>query len=199
MHSPFLIGHKVYLRSHLPSDLDTNWYQWFNDFEVTEFMFKGVFPNTLEDQVTFFEQIKELQRSRKHLQLAVVHKETDTFIGVISLGSISWVNRSAEIALVIGEREFKGRGNGLEAMALLINHGFAKMNLNRIWAGQHVGLERWREALEVNLGFRQEGMMREAIFSHGRYHDVVIISVLAGDWFEMLKQRGPTVADLLQS
>jgi len=195
MNSPFLVGRQIYLRPHFPSDLETNWYQWFNDPEVTEFMYQGVFPNTPQGQATFFEDIMKAEQSKSRLQLAIIHKETDSFIGIVSLGNIDWVNRSAEIAIVIGEKKLRGRRNGLEAMALLIHHGFSKMNLNRIWAGQHIGLRRWREALEANLGFRLEGTMRQAVFTHGSYYDVVIISVLAEDWFKLLGQKPLTLTD----
>ena len=197
MQSPFLVGDHVYLRPHLPSDVDSDWYQWFNDADVTRFMFKGVFPNTREQQAAFFAELEQKQQSRTHLQLAVVNRETDTFAGVMSLGSIDWVNRAAEIGLVIGRADLRGRQNGLEAMALLMHHGFSTLNLNRIYAGQHVGLERWKLALMRHLAFVQEGTLRQAMFKDGRYNDVVAISVLAEDWWRRWEEAGRSIAGMI--
>jgi [ribosomal protein S5]-alanine N-acetyltransferase len=188
MINPFLVGKNLYLRAHIHSDIDSNWHQWFNDSSVTKYMYKGVFPNTQEDQAAFLDEILSPSSKNNHLQLAILENETDRLIGVISLGKIDWVNRTAEIAIVIGQKDARSKHHGLEAMALCIDHGFAKMNLNRIYAGQHIGLKPWKEALVEKLGFVHEGTMREAIFSQGRYHNVVIISVLASDWFRLMKE-----------
>lgn len=190
----FLIGENIYLRGHEKSDLESNWFKWFNDQSVTKFMRKGVFPNTYENQVSFFEH---LQNDEHKIQLAIIHKSTNKFIGVVSISDIDWVSSFGEIAIVIGEEEYRGRRNGLEAMALMMYHGFTKMNLNRIWAGQHIGLKSWKEALEKYLCFKQEATLRQAIFSHGKYHDVVIIGALAEDFLQRLEgKNGDPIAML---
>jgi ribosomal-protein-alanine N-acetyltransferase len=199
MQSPFLVGQYVYLRPHQPSDVETDWYQWFNDADVTRFMYKGSFPNTREAQAAFYADLERRQAARTHLQLAVVHRETDTFMGVMSLAGIDWVNRSAEIGLVIGPPQFRGKQNGLEAMALLMHHGFATLNLNRIHAGQHVGLERWKKAIMRHLAFVEEGILREAMFKDGRYNDVVAIATLASDWWRRWDEAGRSIAGMIST
>jgi RimJ/RimL family protein N-acetyltransferase len=197
MDSPFLVGQHVYLRPHQPSDVDSDWYQWFNDADVTRFMYKGTFPNTREQQAAFYAELERKQAARTHLQLAVVHRATDTFMGVMSLANIDWVNRAAEIGLVIGRADFRGRQSGLESMALLMHHGFATLNLNRIYAGQHVGLERWKKAIMRHLAFVEEGILRQAMFKDGRYNDVVAISVVAGDWWRRWDEAGGSIAGMI--
>ena len=183
----FLVGRSIYLRGHERADLDTNWYQWFNDAEITRYMYQRVFPNTYEGQVQFYDR---LHSDKDKIQLAIIHQRMEKLIGVISISNIDWVNRSGEIAVVIGEKEYQGQKYGLEAMALMMYHGFTKMNLNRIWAGQHIGLKNWKEALEKYLCFETEGRLRQAIFSDGEYFDVVIIGALAKDFIKRLREKG---------
>ncbi|HYR07440.1 MAG TPA: GNAT family N-acetyltransferase [Longimicrobium sp.] len=197
MQSPFLVGQHVYLRPHQPSDVDSGWYQWFNDPDVTRFMRTGSCPGTREQQAAFYADVERRQAARSHLQLAVVHRETDTFMGVVSLANIDWVNRAAEIGLVIGRAELRGRGSGLECMALLVHHGFAALNLNRIYGEQHVGLERWKNALVRHLAFVEEGVLRQALFKDGCYNDMVAVSVLAGDWWRRWDQAGRSIAGMI--
>jgi ribosomal-protein-alanine N-acetyltransferase len=183
----FLTGRSIYLRGHERADLDTNWYQWFNDAEITRYMYQRVFPNTYEGQVQFYDH---LLSDKDKIQLAIIHQRTGKLIGVISISNIDWVNRSGEIAVVIGEKEYQGHKHGLEAMALMMYHGFTKMNLNRIWAGQHIGLKTWKEALQKYLCFETEGTLRQAMFSDGQYFDVVIIGALAKDFIKRLSEKG---------
>lgn len=198
LESPFLLGDLVYLRPHTRADLASSWYQWFNDRDVTRYMFKGAFPNTDADQSAFLASLEAGMAARTMLQLAIVERATGRFVGVISLNPIDWVSRSAEIAMVIGEERDRRRGFGLEAMALLTHHAFTKMNLHRLWAGQHSQLERWREALDLGLGYTTEGRMREAIFTEGRYHDVLIIGILAQQWLARVEAHG-SVAGILDA
>lgn len=199
MYNPFLIGKKVYLRGLEEKDLEGNWYKWFNDPEVTKFMHKGAFPNTIEKQRVHFEK---MSLSNTDLLLAIIDKKTNTHIGVVGLHNINWVTRIAEIAIVIGEKEFWGLDYGLEAMALLIQHGFCKINLYKISAGQHVGLEKWRNALGL-IGFKTEAVLKKEMFSEGKYWNKVLISVFGEDFFKLLEERkgkilGESIRDLLR-
>ncbi|HYR11425.1 MAG TPA: GNAT family protein [Longimicrobium sp.] len=199
MDTPFLTGDLLHLRPHSPADLDAGWNQWFNDPAVTRYMYKGTFPTTRQDQAAYLERLGEMNRAGTHLQLAVVDRETGIFGGVASLSNIDWVNRSAEIAIVMGVARMRTRPHSLEAMALLLHHGFATLRLNRIWAGQHVGLRRWKGALERHFAGVTEGVRRQAMFKDGRYHDVVVISTLAADWWRRWELAGGSVAALLRN
>jgi len=197
MVSPFLVGPGVYLRPHLPSDLESDWHQWFNDPEVNRFLHHGVFPNTRERQAAFFEELRARHEARSHLQLAIVERDTGDFVGVISLGSLDWVHRNAELAVVIGRTGSRGRGVGSEAVALVLHHAFMKMNLHRVWASQHAGLARAREVLRRDFGFRDEGTLREAMCRDGEFHDLVLVGLLAREWRQLLDDSGGTLAGML--
>ena len=197
--APFLTGKHVYLRPHTEADLDAGWHEWFNDPRVTRFMYKGVFPHTRALQAAYLQRLRAMQGAGSHLQLAIVDRETDVFGGVASLANIDWENRSAEIAIVIGRADLRRRECSLEAMALLLHHGFATMNLNRIWAGQHVGLRRWKGALERHFGGVSEAVRRQAMFKNGCFHDVVVISTLAQDWWRLWDEAGGTIAGMMRS
>jgi RimJ/RimL family protein N-acetyltransferase len=90
----FLIGKKTYLRPIEQVDLEGNWYTWFNDPDVTKHMKHGVFPNTYEKQKAFLERILD---STEMIQLAIIDRKTDKFIGVVSIREIDWVTRSGGI------------------------------------------------------------------------------------------------------
>ena len=176
----FLKGHTIYLRSPVEDDvMDGNWHAWYNDSHVTRFNSHGIFPNTREAQL---EYLRASLADTGKLMLAIVASEGDRLLGNISLQDIDLINRRAEIAILLGEEHPKTAG--LEAMALLVGHGFRRLNLNRIYAGARRGLDVWVGMLGA-LGFRVEGRHEQHVLRDGKYWDIILFRVLAEEYFEI--------------
>lgn len=178
MNKPFLIGKKVYLRQIEESDLNENYKQWFNDEEVCRFNSHHRFPNYGEDMRSYY---KNVIKSNNNLILAIVDKETEEHIGNISLQNISSVDRSAELAIIIGSKEHWGQGVGFEACRLIVTHGFTMLNLHRIFCGtskENKGMQKLAE----KLCFKQEGIAREALFKNGSYRNIISYGLLAYEY-----------------
>jgi [ribosomal protein S5]-alanine N-acetyltransferase len=175
----FLVGERCYLRAPTRDDVLGNWPHWFSDAEVTRNMLRGVFPQSVEAQLAFYEHVSSEQTS--DLVLAIVAADTDQHIGTTGLHRIDWVNRSAEFGIVVGERVYWGKGIGSEATRLIVAHGFDRLNLERIWLGvfaDHGPAVRLYE----RVGFQVEGRLRGAILRDGRRHDQLIMGILAEEF-----------------
>jgi RimJ/RimL family protein N-acetyltransferase len=174
--STFLAGELVALRPLVEADADGAYPGWLNDAEVSRHNSHHVYPYTRD-------QAREWIRSipgRDELVLAITLRSDQTHVGNISLQAINRVARSAELAILLGERSAWGRGIGLESARLIVAHGFGAMNLHRIACGtteDNVAMRRIAE----KLGMQQEGVRREAAFNDGRYVDVVEYGMLASD------------------
>ena len=126
----FLAGARVSLRPLVPGDADGPYLEWFNDAEVSRLNSHHVFPYTRDEALAW---IAALPGRRDALVLAI---ELDgAHVGNISLQDIDPVARSAELAIVLGDRSVWGKGIGTEAAELLVAHGFRAMNLHRIACG----------------------------------------------------------------
>ena len=82
---------------------------------------------------------------------AIVTKEKGSHIGNISLQNIDYVDRSAELAIIIGDKRYWGKGIGLEAWKLMMNYGFLVLNLHRLYCGcanKNLGMRRIAEKAE---------------------------------------------------
>ena len=174
----FLNGQRVYLRALRDDDARGPYASWFNDEEVCRGNSHHIFPYTPEGAL---EYIRDVRTRRDLLVLAVVLRDGDRHIGNISLQSIDAISRSAEFAVVIGDRSTWGKGYGEEAAALIVAHGFRTLNLHRIYCGTFDGNQGMRKLAE-RLGMREEGRRREAAFKDGKFVDVIEYGILESEF-----------------
>jgi len=180
MKNSFLIGEKLYLRSIDEGDLNENYQSWFNDDEVCKFNSHHRFPNYKQNMEEYYNNVI---KSKNNLILAIIDKKNDRHIGNISLQEIDQINRSAEFAIIIGDKSCWGRGDGREAAGLIISHGFKSLNLNRIYCGtaeDNIGMQKLAES----IGFKKEGVAKQALFKDGRYKDVINFGLTKDDYIE---------------
>ena len=76
---------------------------------------------------------------------------------------------------------FWGRGLVTAAARALVTHGFATLQLHRIWASCLPENPASSRVLE-KLGFRHEGFHRQNIFIRGEWCDSHTYAMLAADW-----------------
>ena len=139
---------------------ESDWYKWFNDKSINKYLIQGKFPNTRIQQRDYF--ISEL--SKKRLLLLIVTKES-LLKGVISLSKIDFENNSADLALVVNDKISRKKCllGALEAVALISQHGFDIMRLDRIYARQSRSLSSWQKRMEL-LGYRVEGIHKNDFY-----------------------------------
>lgn len=181
------MGARVHLRPLEESDARGLYPTWFNDEEVCRGNSHHVFPFTENDAL---EYIRGEARGPHDLVLAVVTRDDGRHIGNIALERIHPIYRSAEFAILIGERSAWGKGYASEAAELLCTHGFRAMNLHRIFCGTFADNERMI-GLAARLGMREEGRRRQAAFKAGRYVDVIEFGVLRDEFERRQPTGGP--------
>lgn len=180
---PFIKGKKIYLRPLVESDSEGQYPTWFNDAEVCRGNSHHILPYTLDDTHSY---IQQANRGQHHLILAIVTSKNDTHIGNITLDNINYINRTAELSIVIGDKSCWKKGYGKEAAKLICDHGFMSLNLNRIACGtfeNNLGMQKLAEY----LGMIKEGVRRKAIFKNGHYVDIFEYGVLRNEYRERFK------------
>jgi [ribosomal protein S5]-alanine N-acetyltransferase len=178
-HKPaFAEGSLVLLRPLERTDLNERYLNWLNDPEVTRYTETGIFPSSAEDLDNYY---RSMSGSRNDVLLAVEDKQSGKHIGNVKLGPIHWLHRSATFGILIGEKEFWGKGVGLEATRLMVEYGFERLNLHRIDLGvfaEHVAAVRCYE----QAGFKLEGRLREDLFHDGEYKDRLWMGLLRSEY-----------------
>lgn len=175
----------------IPSDeaihLD-GWADWFNNLGRLGSTNYGVFPNFPESQLAVLAGIK----NRDKVALLICDKVCNRAFGVISLQSINFSAGSAEVAINVGapERVPMPSFASLEAMALITQHGFEVMGLDRIYAGQaYPNLLGWNKLLEL-IAFRVEGITRDSFRRGHNLADTVLTACKYDDYVILKNKRG---------
>jgi len=177
MKNPFLIGKKIYLRALDYDDL-SNLACWLNDEKVTYYLQQGDRPPTIE-------KLKEAYdvegKNEKQIPFAVVDKKSNKNIGWTGLYEINWLNRTAEMRIFVGEKNFWRKGIAYESQKLVTEYGFDKLNLHRIFAGTNIECLGEQGALK-KLFFTKEGISKEATYRNGKYYDLIHFAILKNQY-----------------
>ena len=177
-HHPFLEGQRIILRPLSVKDISSTYHSWLNDPEVNRFNSHAIFPYTKGELLLY---VKSVSRDRSKVILAIIDRKTDKHIGNVALQSIDWVGRSAELAILIGEKTQWGKGIGVEVGKLIVNYGFNRLGLHRIWCGtssDNIGMQKIAE----RTGMKREGVRRDAMFKNGRWVNIIEYGILQSEF-----------------
>ena len=100
--------------------------------------------------------------------------------GSIGSHKIDWSNKKVEVGYWISAG-FQGKGIVTRATRALVDYLFDELGLNRVEIHCAEGNKKSR-AIAERLGFRQEGILRQATLLYDHYQDMVIYGMLREDW-----------------
>lgn len=179
MISVFLKGKNIFL-SPLLHDHDLRDYiSWINDQETTLYMESGRFPQTVGSLKEYIDSF----RAKSGMLLGIFMNEDKTHIGNITLQNIDWINRFAEIGILIGNEKYRGKGYSKEAIKLVADHAFKRLNLRKIYAGMIEGNEISKKAFG-SVGFKVEGVFRSHFYLKDRYLDCYRLGLLKEEFLK---------------
>ncbi len=123
------------------------------------------------------EWIEHHHKRNDEIVWIIADKERDGCIGHVGLYHIDYRVRSAEFAIMIGAKDWWGRGLGRSVTRYMVKWGFTELNLNRVSLSLLATNER-AHRLYKSIGFVEEGHLREAQFKNNAYVDLILMSIL---------------------
>lgn len=174
----FLTGGKVHLRPMEPSDLP-HVRKWVNDPEIRR-LIGEIRPKSMPDAAKWLNGTYD---DKNRVWFTVVLNDKDRVIGEAGLLRIFHPWRTADASMIIGEKDTWNKGYGTEAMRLLLNYAFGTLNLHRVAIGVFDFNETAVRFYE-KCGFKREGAQRHGYYCDGRYHDVIMMSILEDEFRE---------------
>lgn len=177
--SRFLIGKRVYLRALEKEDL-IYIRKWSNDPEIRK-LIGEVVSMSQADADKFLERVYS-DNTREWFVIVV--KENDRLIGETGLLRMFPAWRTADISIIIGEKDAWGKGYGTEAILLLLDYAFRCLNFHRVAIGI-VGFNKRAISFWKKIGFKKEGVQRDGYYYNHKYFDFVMMSILEDEFREL--------------
>ena len=183
---------RVYLRAlELEDYLIT--YEWRKDEEIYHILlnFLDMYSEEIQNMVGgpkfFISKEKERQwilntiQDQNRMVLGICLKENDQLIGTVNIQDIDWVNRSAHVPILIGNKSYWGGGYASEARILALKFAFYERGIHRIWA---LVLEDNIPSLKLHerMGYVKEGLLRDSVYKNGRFQNQVYMGLLKEDF-----------------
>jgi RimJ/RimL family protein N-acetyltransferase len=176
---PFLRGEKIYLREIRPSDVSQTsaYYRWMNDLEVNRyFEHTGFFPTSIE---ALMERVTSSIKNPDIIALAIMlptESEEAVHIGTVRIGPINWLHRFSELMITV-DRPYWGKGYATEAVKLLRDHAFKKLNLHTLTAHAYSSNKASLRVLE-KAGFTIQGTHINQFLLNGEYTDIHLLGMI---------------------
>jgi ribosomal-protein-alanine N-acetyltransferase len=175
MHGFVITGENIMLRPLAKADIE-NRVKWFNDPDVR----KTLIINErfeLEKTIQWFEKT---QSDDSRLEF-VIETSQKVPIGIIGLAGINRTHKTAEVYIVIGQKEFWGKGVMLEAEILLIDRAFNSLGLEKIWA--ETRSDNVASIITMKkIGFEVEGTLRNEKIVNGQRITVLRLGLQREDF-----------------
>lgn len=173
-----LLGKRVRLRDVREEDLALD-YRYINDPEVALNKRSGIpYPTTFQKEQEWYESLK---KNKDTYDFAIEALDEKLYIGGCGIYEIDWNNGVCEVGIYIGDKNFRGKGYGTEAMKLLLDFIYEQTNLNKVQL-EVFSFNQRAICSYKKCGFVVEGRIRQRIFRNGEYHDKVIMGLLREEY-----------------
>ena len=104
-----------------------------------------------------------------------------TPIGFCAFMHLDQRNRHAELAIVIGNKDYWSKGFGSLIMEQVLEWGFEGLNLNRLYLHVFEFNER-AIGLYEKMGFILEGRKRAMLYRRGKYQDLLVYGLMKDEY-----------------
>lgn len=161
----------IYLRKLSENDVSADYVNWMNDYEVVKYT-ESKYAAHDDNSIKKF--VNDCNRSDNNILFGIFLKSTDKHIGNIKLGNIHPIYKHADIGLIIGMKEYWGRGIGARVISMVTDYGFSVLDLHKIFAGSYA------ENIGSIKAFQKSGydisyIKKDEVFFEGHYEDVIIL------------------------
>jgi RimJ/RimL family protein N-acetyltransferase len=169
-----MIGKRCYLS---PIDLEDckKYVEWLNDEEIFQYLSLAPLNISIESEK---ETLNRLVRGHNY---GIIVSETNELIGNCGLLEIDHINKTAEMGIFIGNKNYLNKGYGKEAVRLLLKYSFEFLNLNNIMLRVFSFNERAIKSYK-SVGFKVVGERRKALIRNNTEYNIIYMDILPNEY-----------------
>ncbi len=151
-------------------------FRHYNDSQIKEMVFDTApFPLTYDEEINFIKSQKGFGDPHSYTFAIELIENEHPIIGVCGYNKIEWSNRNAEIGIWLAQ-QYWNKGYGTQTLELLAKFAFDELNLHKLSLYYFSFNNRGRYCYD-KVGFKEEGILKEVLYRHGRYHDKILMGL----------------------
>jgi len=169
-------GRKIRIEEFTEENLyDERYYNWLRDIDVVETIGRPEYLTSIPFYAVE-DYVYNLKSSDNNYFFAMYFKENGEFIGTLKIGSIDWKSKIADIGILIGNKNYWGKGIAKDAVYTACNYAFKKLGMRKITGGclsTNIAMCKCFES----LGFKNEAVLRKKCPFRGGFVDHILYGV----------------------
>lgn len=170
----------ITLRDLQSSDKE-HFFSWVKDKDVTRYSL-SIFQN-MKSNVEIAIWFDTLLSDNSTYNKAIIDSTNEKLIGYAGIANLSKINLSGEYFIFIGDKSYHSNGVGTLVTKEIVKIGFKELGLNRIMlttSEKNIGaIKAYKKAK-----FKTEGIMKQAFYRNGNFHDKVVMAILREEWID---------------
>lgn len=139
--------------------------------------------NCLSINELLYSELFAKEKNNLDYYFAIENAHTGDYIGICSIFNTSVKNRNTEISIVINDKRLLSKGYEEDTLKILVDILFREYNINKIKA-KISELDENKIKSFKNIGFVEEGKLKEEVYKDFKYHDLILVSLFKKDYIK---------------
>lgn len=172
-------GDRIFLKKIQISELSDSVMDWFNDDSLMKYYTSSKNAITREkliDSINLGEQTESVYTFGIYL------KDTSKLIGTVKLGPISKAHKTSDLATLIGDKDYHGKGLAVEAIQLGNKLAFEEFDIRKLYGGVYEDNIASYKAY-TKAGWVTEGVLKGQYLHDGQVQDRILIACFNPKYF----------------
>lgn len=189
---PVLRSQRLFLRPFRRSDAPQV-AQMAGDYDLYRTTLNLPHPYALSDAQNWIDLHEAHLHEHSFYTWAIEVSETGTLVGCLSIGQ-NLTQHIAEVGYWIG-KEHWNNGYGTEGTMLAIDFAFKALGVNKV-IGRYFAVNPASGKIMAKCGMDFEGILKEAIYKDGTFHDLGYYGLLRSQWLALHDHRNHIKLDI---
>lgn len=176
-------GKKVVLRAIERDDLELI-NKWSNDPEINYMLGGWHFPSSMQDQEKWFQTLAVNSNNQKF----AIDTEELGLIGIANLVDINWKDRNAFHGMLLGDKDMRGKGFGVDTIMAINRYAFEELGLMRMNGSMISYNEASIAVYTKKCGWQVEGVKKKHYFRKNQWWDQIVVGITREDYFALVEK-----------
>jgi [ribosomal protein S5]-alanine N-acetyltransferase len=173
-------GDRIYLAEIDKADITDEVMQWFEDQELMKFYTSSKKKITKEG---LFTSIEEGKTKGNLFTFGIYTVEEEKLIGTLKLGPIHQVHKTSDLVILIGNREYLGKGLSVDAIKLGNQLAFEHFNIRKLHGGMYESNIPSIKAY-TRAGWLVEGRLKGFYWEDNKNEDRILVGCFNPEYFD---------------